>query len=128
MNKTLWQVIPVLHKKNYRLKKERPGNKKSKNLPILNISHLHPRYRKEPDFSFGMPVSKMDILRQSVLKQISLQFTSNKLHYNFGQPIQQSLQIHQNPQKYWQLNELCKTNPLEERLPENSTTKQNRLT
>ena len=36
--------------------------------PVLH-SHAYARFLKHPVFSFGMPVSKMDILRQSLQKQ-----------------------------------------------------------
>ena len=64
-----------------RLAEQRVNRKgKVKHSAVLR-SHLHSQYLKQPVFSFGMPVSKMDILRQSLQKQnlITIQTTPLKI-------------------------------------------------
>ena len=68
MNKTPWQVILTMHKKLDKQNKGQSEKGKQKHPPVLH-SHPHPRSLKHPVSSFGMPVSKMDILRQSLQKQ-----------------------------------------------------------
>ena len=58
----------MMHKK---LDKQSKGQseKGEQKHPLVLHSHPHPRSLKHPVFSFGMPVSKMDILHQSLQKQ-----------------------------------------------------------
>ena len=79
---------------------------------------------KPPSFQFRMPVSKMDILLQSL--KTKFDYNSNN-SFNNSFNLSQSLQIHQNVKKYGFLHGLLRARPLKKRLSESSTAKQNRL-
>ena len=68
MNRTPWQVMLMMHKKLDKQNKGQSEKGKQKHPPVLH-SHPHTPSLKHPVSSFGMPVSKMDILRQSLQKQ-----------------------------------------------------------
>ena len=66
VNRTLWQMTLTMHKK---FDRQNTAIRKSKVKHPLDLqSHPLPRSLKYPVFSFGIPVSKMDILRQSLQK------------------------------------------------------------
>ena len=66
-----------------KLDRQNKGQSEKRKLkhPLVLHNHPHPRFLKHPVFGFGMPVSRMDILRQSLQKQNlnTMQTTRSKI-------------------------------------------------